>query len=162
MRLKFQQIFNKFPTVEKCDFDRQFLLHSYLLNFSSNFTITVHDNQKLKARSFQLRKNYFCMLNIECPIARQSSITFFFIHPVYYGKDMKWPKYFKSITPSCQCIQDAYILWTLMSFLDLYTFFATLLHYILNCIGNNFTFIVYFLLQLTFSSYLVLYLTLPL
>ena len=34
-------------------------------------------NQKLKAWSFQLRKNYFCMLNIECPIAHQSSITFF-------------------------------------------------------------------------------------
>ena len=31
----------------------------------------------LKARSFQLRKNYFCMLNIEHPIAHQSSITFF-------------------------------------------------------------------------------------
>ena len=34
-------------------------------------------NQKLKAWSFQLRKNYFCMLNIECSIARQSSIPFF-------------------------------------------------------------------------------------
>ena len=40
-------------------------------------------NQKLKAWSFQLRKNCLCMLNIERPIARQSSITFFFIHPVY-------------------------------------------------------------------------------
>ena len=39
-------------------------------------------NQKLKACSFQLRKNYFCLLHIECPIARQSSITIFFIHPV--------------------------------------------------------------------------------
>ena len=29
------------PTVEKCVFDRQFLSRSYLLNFSSNFTITV-------------------------------------------------------------------------------------------------------------------------
>ena len=36
----------------------------------------------LKAWSFQLRKNYFCMLNIECPIAHQSSINFFLIHPV--------------------------------------------------------------------------------
>ena len=41
-------------------------------------------NQKLKASSFQLRKNYFCMLNIKCPIAHQSSITFFLIHPVYW------------------------------------------------------------------------------
>ena len=41
-------------------------------------------NQKLKACSFQLRKNYFCMLHIECPIARQSSITIFLIHPVYH------------------------------------------------------------------------------
>ena len=40
-------------------------------------------NQKLKARSFQLRKNYFCTLNIERPIAHQSSITFLLIHPVY-------------------------------------------------------------------------------
>ena len=31
----------------------------------------------IKKRSFQLRKNYFCMLNIESPIAHQSSITFF-------------------------------------------------------------------------------------
>ena len=28
------------------------------------------------------QKNYFCMLNIECPIARQSSITIFLRHPV--------------------------------------------------------------------------------
>ena len=34
-------------------------------------------NQKLKAWSFQLRKNYICLLNIERPIAHQSSITFF-------------------------------------------------------------------------------------
>ena len=33
------------------------------------------DNQKLKAWSFQLCKDYFCMLNIERPIAHQSSIT---------------------------------------------------------------------------------------
>ena len=62
--------------MEKCDFDRQFLLHSYLLNCSSNF-YNNGGNQKLKAWSFQLRKNYFCMLNIEWPIARQSSITIF-------------------------------------------------------------------------------------
>ena len=31
----------KLLTVKKCDFDRQFLSHSYLLNFSSNFTITM-------------------------------------------------------------------------------------------------------------------------
>ena len=34
-------------------------------------------NQKLKAWSFQLRKDYFCMLDIERSIAHQSSITFF-------------------------------------------------------------------------------------
>ena len=55
-----------------------FIAFVYLLNFSSN-----GGNQKLKAWSFQLRKNYFCMLNIKRPIAHQSSITFFFIHPVY-------------------------------------------------------------------------------
>ena len=38
--------------------------------------------QTLKAWSFQLCKNYFCMLNIERPIAHQSSITFSLIHPV--------------------------------------------------------------------------------
>ena len=43
-------------------------------------------NQKLKACSFQLRKNYFCMLHIECPIGRQSSITIFLIHPVQVGE----------------------------------------------------------------------------
>ena len=32
---------NGFRTVEICDFDRQFLFDSYLLNFSSNFTKTV-------------------------------------------------------------------------------------------------------------------------
>ena len=35
------------------------------------------ENQKLKTWSFQLRKNYRCMLNIERPVANQSSITFF-------------------------------------------------------------------------------------
>ena len=40
-------------------------------------------NQKLKAWSFQLHKNYFCMLDIKRPRAYQSSITFFLIHPVY-------------------------------------------------------------------------------
>ena len=40
-------------------------------------------NQKLKAWSFQLRKNYFCMLSIERPVAHQNSITFFLIHPVF-------------------------------------------------------------------------------
>ena len=79
--VKFQQIFNKFPTVEKYDFDQQFLSRTYWLNFSSNFTITVVI-KKLKAWSFQLRKNYFCILNIERPVAHQSSITLFFIHPV--------------------------------------------------------------------------------
>ena len=44
-------------------------------------------NQKLKACSFQLRKNYFCMLHIECPIARQGLITIFLIHPVYAIKN---------------------------------------------------------------------------
>ena len=34
-------------------------------------------NQKLKAWSFQLLKNYFYMLNIERPKAHQSLITFF-------------------------------------------------------------------------------------
>ena len=43
-------------------------------------------NQKLKAWSFQPGKNYFCMLNIERPITHQSSITFFFIHPVYTAR----------------------------------------------------------------------------
>ena len=40
-------------------------------------------NQKLKTWSFQLRKNDFCVLNIERPKAHQSSITFFFDTPVY-------------------------------------------------------------------------------
>ena len=59
--------------MEKCDFDRQFLSHSYLLNFFFKF-YTTGGNQKLKAWSFQLRKDYFCVLNIERPIAHQSSI----------------------------------------------------------------------------------------
>ena len=33
--------------------------------------------------SFQIRKNYFCMLNIERPRVHQILITFLFIHPVY-------------------------------------------------------------------------------
>ena len=55
-----------------------FVFAEFFFEFYSN-----GGNQKLKAWSFQLRKNYFCMLNIERPIAHQSSITFFFIHPVY-------------------------------------------------------------------------------
>ena len=35
-------------TVRKCDLDRQFLSHSYLLNFSSNFTMVNNDvNEEL-------------------------------------------------------------------------------------------------------------------
>ena len=44
-------------------------------------------NQKLKAWSFQLCKNYFRMLNIEPHIAHQSSITFCLIHPVHQFKE---------------------------------------------------------------------------
>ena len=55
-----------------------FVFASFFFKFYNN-----GGNQKLKAWSFQLRKNYFCMLNIEYPIARQSSITIFLIHPVY-------------------------------------------------------------------------------
>ena len=42
-------------------------------------------NQKLKAWCFQLRKNCFCMLNIERPIAPQSSITLYMYTIVYTG-----------------------------------------------------------------------------
>ena len=34
-------------------------------------------NQKLKAWSFQPRKNYFCMLNIEHPIVHKVRLPFF-------------------------------------------------------------------------------------
>ena len=44
------------------------------------------DNRKLKAWSFRLRKNDFCRLYNERARALQSSITFFFKHPVF-----KWP-----------------------------------------------------------------------
>ena len=54
---------------------------AFVLNFFFKFC-SVGGNQKLKAWSFQLCKNNFCMLNIERPIAHQSSITFFLIHPV--------------------------------------------------------------------------------
>ena len=43
-------------------------------------------NQKLKAWSFQLRKNYFCTLNIERPRTHQNSITISLIHPVVLKK----------------------------------------------------------------------------
>ena len=68
--------------MEKCDFDRQFLWHSFLLNFFSNFTVTVAIKSQKPGLSNYARI-YFCMLNIERPIAHQSSITFFLIHPVY-------------------------------------------------------------------------------
>ena len=38
----------------------------------------------IKACSFQLRKNYFCMLDFDRPIAQQNSITFFLIHTVHW------------------------------------------------------------------------------
>ena len=47
-------------------------------------------NQKLKAWSFQLRKDYLCMLNIERPITHQSSITFFFDTPVLIMSHCGW------------------------------------------------------------------------
>ena len=40
-KLKMEVNLKGFRTVEICDFDRQFLFDSYLLNFSSNFTKTV-------------------------------------------------------------------------------------------------------------------------
>ena len=43
-------------------------------------------NQKLKAWSFQLSKNYFCTLNIERPRTHQNSITISLIHPVVLKK----------------------------------------------------------------------------
>ena len=49
-----------------------FVLAEFLFKFYNKGS-----NQKLKAWSFQLQKNYKCMLNIERPIAHQSSITFF-------------------------------------------------------------------------------------
>ena len=50
------------------------------------------------AWSFQLRKNYFCMLNIECPIAHQSSITFF------------WYTLYIQIIRQYNLIKDIYII----------------------------------------------------
>ena len=46
------------------------LLHFLILELPESST-------DLKAWSFQLRKNYFCMLNFDRPIAHQSSITFY-------------------------------------------------------------------------------------
>ena len=79
MALNFNRFsINSQQCVKKCDFDRQFLSHSYLLKFFFKFN-NNSGNQKLKAWTFQLGKNYFCMLNIERPIAHQSSNTFFLI-----------------------------------------------------------------------------------
>ena len=57
---------------------KKILLH-FLVSTLKNFLILElpEPSTDLKAWSFQLRKNYFCMLNIERPIAHQSSITFF-------------------------------------------------------------------------------------
>ena len=68
MGLNFNRFSVKFPTVGKCDFDFKFY--------------NTGGNQKLKDWSFQLRKNYFCILNIERSTAHQGSVHFFFIHPV--------------------------------------------------------------------------------
>ena len=58
---------------------------TFLVSTLKNFLILEfpEPSTDLKAWSFQLHKNYFCMLNIEHNIAHQSSITFFLIHPVY-------------------------------------------------------------------------------
>ena len=52
---------------------------TFLVSTLKNFPILElpEPSTDLKAWSFQLRKNYICMLNIERPIAHQSSITFF-------------------------------------------------------------------------------------
>ena len=65
--------------VEKCNFDRQVLPHSYFLNFLQN----LQEQRPSKAKSLVLSttQELFRMLNIERPIAHQSSITFFFIRP---------------------------------------------------------------------------------
>ena len=49
-------------------------------------------NHELKAWSFQLRKTYFCTLNIERVIVHQNSITFFFDTLLYiysHNRDFK-------------------------------------------------------------------------
>ena len=74
--IKFQEIFTSFPTVKKCDFDRQFL--SDFIKFYNNGGI-----QKLKPWCFGVRKNYFCILNIKRSRAVQSLITLFlFTHRI--------------------------------------------------------------------------------
>ena len=52
--IKFLQILNEFLTVEKCDLDRQFLSHLYLLNFSSS-----HMEAKLLKYHWLMRKAFF-------------------------------------------------------------------------------------------------------
>ena len=60
-------------------------LQKFLVSTLKNFLILEmpEPSTDLKAWSFQLRKNYFFMLNIKRPIAHQSSISFFLWHPVY-------------------------------------------------------------------------------
>ena len=60
-----------------------FWREKYVANFATFFKFHKNDdNRKLKAWSFRLRKNDFCRLYNERARALQSSITFFFIHPV--------------------------------------------------------------------------------
>ena len=60
-------------------------LFTFLVSTLKNFLVLdlPEPSTDLKAWCFQIRKNYFCMLNFDRPIAHQSSITFFFIQPVY-------------------------------------------------------------------------------
>ena len=60
--------------MEKCNFDRQFLSHSYLLNFSSNFRIPL----AIKSSVFPTTQELSLYVKYWTPIiAHQSSITFF-------------------------------------------------------------------------------------
>ena len=53
------------------------------IGYKQTSNLSNGGSQKLKAWSFQVRKNFFCMFNIERPIAHRRSITFFLIHPAY-------------------------------------------------------------------------------
>ena len=56
------------------------ILTDHILSIASVITLDINTSQ---ISSLLECKNYFCMLNIERPIAHQSLIIFFLIHPMY-------------------------------------------------------------------------------
>ena len=99
----------KLLTAKKCDFNRQFYRIRTCLFF---FKFYNNDgNQKLKAWSFQQRKNFFCMLNIQRPREHQNLITFVSVHPLKSCLAILFQLFYNRVVNSCSYYILGLSLW---------------------------------------------------